>query len=321
MVVGDLLVVDDAPERQLGQALHVGRALRVLLRALADVPGDLLELRDHVAREVAARRTRVREHRLLVAALRGRERAARGEAVPRGGLALERREVVEQGRLRALRALGERGDVALAVAHALDDRVGVLAGQDVRLRAAHVAAAVGGLVGRLERRVDEPVRRRLEGLDLLLAPHQDRQRRRLHAPERDDRAAERGAAADRRRARGVHAHEPVGLGARARGGLERRELGCPAAGGRTPGGSRPSSSTRTTRAAPARPSCRRRPARRRRSARPRARRRRRSRSARCRRASSAWRSRRAAPWPTCPRRAGRRRSAAGGSAGRPSSSA
>ena len=186
--------------------------------------GDLLELGDHVAREVAARGTRIGEHGLLVTALGGRERAARGEAVPGGGLALQGGEVVEQRRLRALRALRERGDVALAVLDARDDRVGVLAGEDVRLGAAHVAAAVGGLVGRLEGRVDQPVRRRLEGLDLLLAPHEDRERRRLHAAERDHGAAERGAAADRGRARRVHADEPVGLGARARRGLERREL-------------------------------------------------------------------------------------------------
>ena len=74
-----------------------------------------------------------------------------------------------------------------------------------------------------EGRVDEPVGLRLERLDLLLAAGDDRERRRLHAPERD-RAVEGAAQPDRRRARGVHADDPVGLRARARGLLEALEL-------------------------------------------------------------------------------------------------
>jgi hypothetical protein len=47
VVVGDLLVVDHAAERQDVEALHVLGGLRVLAVA-ADVAGDRLELVDHV---------------------------------------------------------------------------------------------------------------------------------------------------------------------------------------------------------------------------------------------------------------------------------
>src|SRR5262249_61797769 len=69
----------------------------------------------------------------------------------------------------------------------------------------------------------EPVRLRDERLDLALALDQQRQRRGLDATERDD-AADPRTPSDGRRAGGVHADEPVGLGARARRGLERRKL-------------------------------------------------------------------------------------------------
>jgi hypothetical protein len=71
--------------------------------------------------------------------------------------------------------------------------------------------------------VHEPVRLRDEGLDLAFALDHQRQRRGLHAAERDD-AADPGAAANRGGAGGVHADEPVGLGAGARRRLERAQL-------------------------------------------------------------------------------------------------
>ena len=89
---------------------------------------------------------------------------------------------------------------------------------------------VDALSGRLaiqwpsgEGSVDQPVGLGDECLDLLLAARDDRQRRRLHAPERDG-AVEGAAQADGRRAGGVHADDPVGLRARAGGLLEALEL-------------------------------------------------------------------------------------------------
>ena len=107
-----------------------------------------------------------------------------------------------------------------------DDPQRLLGGLDPRVGAGVVAALVDAgarLVDRVERRVDDPVGLRLEIADLLLAAGEDRQRRGLHAAERD-RAVKRGAQPDRRRAGGVHPDDPVGLGARARGRLEQRQL-------------------------------------------------------------------------------------------------
>ena len=231
MVVADLVVGDDARQRQHVEALDVRRGGLVLAPRDADVAGDRLELGDHVARQVARARTRIREHLvLLVAALRGRERAARGEAEAAVGLALQRREVVEQRRaLLALLRL-ELRDLADLAAHGRDDGVGGLGGRQPRLRAVVVAALVDALAGRGEDGVDEPVRLGHERADLLLAAREDRERRRLHAAERH-RAVKRRAQADRRGARRVHADDPVGLRARAGRGLQRREL-------RTPGAAR-----------------------------------------------------------------------------------
>ena len=95
----------------------------------------------------------------------------------------------------------------------------------------------------------------LERVDLEVAAHDQRERRRLHPAERDD-AAERATALGRGPG-GVHAHQPVGLGARRgrrpRGSASPRRR----AGARTPRGSRPGSSTRPTAAAPASWPCRR----------------------------------------------------------------
>ena len=253
----DLLVVDDAPERQLGEALHVGGALRVLLGALADVAGDLLELGDHVAREVAARGTRIGEHGLLVTALRRRQRAAGGEAVPRGRLALQRREVVEQRRLRALGALGERGDVPLAVLDARDDRVGVLG----RRRCASRSRARDG-----------PCRRVLSAGWKVASTSQYgvgskawisfSRRTRIASVGVCTRPSETTVLPNAARPRIVAARVAFMPTSQSASERERaaassgRELAAPAAGARRPGGSRPSSSTRTRRAAPARPSCR-----------------------------------------------------------------
>ena len=79
---------------------------------------------------------------LLVEALGGGQRAAGGEAEARVGLALERREVVEERRALLLGRLLELGDLAGLVAHGGDDRVGLLGGLQPRLGAGVEAALV-----------------------------------------------------------------------------------------------------------------------------------------------------------------------------------
>ncbi len=136
-------------------------------------------------------------------------------------MALERGEVVEELRLLALLLLLEARDLAGLALDVGDDRRCLVLLDPL---AAEVAAVVGAVAARLERGLDEPVRLGDECADLLLAARDERERRRLHAAERD-RAAERRPQADRRGARGVHPDEPVGLGAGARGRLEQLHLG------------------------------------------------------------------------------------------------
>ena len=284
VMVLDLGVVDDAPEREPVEPHHELRALRVLADRLQR-GGDGLQLRDEVAGEVAGARARIRDRLLaLVERLRGLQRAARGEAEAAVGVALERGQVVEERRALVLLLPLDRGDGAVLALHLLGDRGRLLAVPHARL----VLVEPEPGVARVEARVDEPVRLRDEGLDLALALHDQRERRRLNPAERDD-AADPGAAADRRRARRVHADEPVGLGAGASGRLERRASASRGGASRSPRGSPASSSRRSTAARRAwarrrsSATCRRPPRRRRRrSARPRARRRTRSRRGRCR---------------------------------------
>ena len=222
-------------------------AARPVVGVAADVAGDRLELGDHVAGQVARVGARIGQRLvLLVEALGRAERAARGEPVAVVGLALQRREVVEERRLLLARRLVELGDLAGA-------------GRERRRRSPRppappgsrgwapgvVAALVAALARGLEGGVDEPVLLGDEGADLLLAPREDRQRRRLHAAERDG-AVEARAQADRRGARRVHADDPVGLRARARGGLQQAQLLAVAQAARTPRASPPWSSRTAT---------------------------------------------------------------------------
>jgi len=164
-------------------------------------PRGRLELRDEVAREEARRGSRVGDRLLaLVERLCGLERAARGEAEAAVRVALERGEVVEERRALGLLLALDRVDDAVLAGHALDDPVRAGSFLDPRL----VAFEPKTFVGRLERGADEPVRLGDERLDLALALDDHRERRRLDAPERDD-AAHPRAAADRRRARRIHA--------------------------------------------------------------------------------------------------------------------
>src|SRR5439155_10033110 len=113
--------------------------------------------------------------------------------------------------LLALLLLLEPGDLARLIATRVDDRGRLVLGLEPL--AAQIAAGVLALLGP-EARLDQPVRLGDERADLELALDDQSQRRRLDAPERDG-AVERRAQPDRGGARGVHADDPVGLGARA----------------------------------------------------------------------------------------------------------
>ena len=233
VVVGDLGVVDHAPERKHLEAEDVlARPART--RLLADQLGDRLDLGDHVAGQVPRVRTRIRQRLvLLVEPLRGRQRPPRREPVAAVRVALERGQVV--------RSCGRslRSDFSsLVISPVWPWQASTIAAASPqsypRVRAGVVPALVGArrVLHRIEDRVDEPVRLGLEIADLLLAPGQNRERRRLHPAQRH-RAVKRGAKPDRRRAGGVHADDPVGLRARAGGLLERARARRPAAGRRT----------------------------------------------------------------------------------------
>ena len=221
VVVGDLRVDDDARQRQLTQAEDVAGRLRVLGQR-SDERDGRADLLDQLARQVARARARIGDRLpLLVELLRRAERPARREAEERVRVPLEGGEVVEELGLLALLLLLQLRDLAVAAGAGLDDCLRIRLGRQAL--AAEVAAAIEPLSGRRERTFDEPVRLGLERSDLLLAPRHERERGRLHSAERDG-AVERRAQTDRRRARRVHADEPVSLGAGARRRLERLHL-------------------------------------------------------------------------------------------------
>src|SRR5262245_42267834 len=97
-------------------------------------------------------------------------------------MTLERREVVQKLRRLALFLLLELRDLAGLPRGRADDRVGVGLRDPL---AAEVAGRVLALAGGGEERFHEPVRLRLEGADRKLAADDERERRRLHAAERD----------------------------------------------------------------------------------------------------------------------------------------
>ena len=186
-MVADLVIGNDAPQRQAGEPGDVAPGRRVLRVGATDVRGDALERIDHVGREVLRVGARVRQQLVrVVEALRRRERALGGEAELRVGLALQAREVEQQLRLLDARALFDAHD--LRVDSGTDgsrDRLGLVTRRRALARAVEPLAAVG--LARLAGEVgdDLPVRHRDERLDLLVATCDERERRRLHAPNRN----------------------------------------------------------------------------------------------------------------------------------------
>ena len=189
VVVLDARVVDHPAERQLVQAGDIGGRFRVL-RVSPDHVGRRLDLADHVAGQVARARARVCDRLVLLVELLGRaEGSAGGEAEENVRVALQRGEVVQELGSLPLLLLLELRDQAGAPAALLDDLRRLLFRNAL---APEVAAAVDALAGRFEARLDEPVRLGRESSDLQFPSDDERERRRLHAPEGDG-AVEGGA--------------------------------------------------------------------------------------------------------------------------------
>jgi hypothetical protein len=164
----------------------------------------------------------------------------RRQAVTTVCRSLQRREIEQQGRrlahallpqpldqgtLRPARRELPAGHDALrqiALCQARDDRF-ALRRHDAP-GGGHLQGSLGGRAHRHEQAARLPVVTRLELPDLQLPPHEDRQRGRLDAADRIERRIRLSARAHRDGAGGVHADEPVGLRATARGAGERVEL-------------------------------------------------------------------------------------------------
>ena len=211
-----------------------------------DVPGQVAGVRARIGDQLA----------LLVEGLRRLKRLVRRQPVAAVRLLLERGQVVQERRRDSLLAPSHLDDSPRLPREARHERAGLLLAAQTRgeRRLSPRRSALGplglALVGqpqlagpqlaavepaclpadrlaptgaapqlRGERRLDQPVGRRHEALDLLLAPHHERQGRGLHSPQRQQAAAAGGVAAG-----GVHADQPVGLRPTARGGSQGLEL-------------------------------------------------------------------------------------------------
>src|SRR5581483_1180527 len=154
----------------------------------------LLDGSDIVFGERARVRARIRERLVaLVQRLGERERRARREAEAAVRLALQAGEVVQERRelCRGLRLFGDDAGPALAfrayrlrprlVPEALRASLGVLVLVLLERLVEPAAGVFAG--GRGEGRVHLPVVARHELADFLLAVHEDRERRRLHAAD------------------------------------------------------------------------------------------------------------------------------------------
>src|SRR5207237_9830116 len=135
-------------------------------------------------------------------------------------VALQRREVVEQRCTLGLFLALDRLDGPVFSCDLLDDS---LSTREISEEPCLVAFEPDARVAPVERRVDETIGLGDEGLDLALTLHDHRERRRLHASERDD-AADPRTPANRGRPRRVHPDEPIGFTSRARRRFERVHL-------------------------------------------------------------------------------------------------
>ena len=234
-VIRHLAVVEDA----LGRA-HIVLVQRLLgkgcqvAHAAAGQHGEGLVRHGHVVLGQGTRvGTRVGQGLVaLVQALRQRQRGLGREAELAVGLALQAGQV-EQQRAGLGRGLGLLGDLGRLAAHGVGNGLGIALVPDavgagfrilalLPLRVEPLAQVLAGL--RIEGGMHFPVVAAHELADLFLALHHQGQRGRLHAAHGGQEEAAIARIEGRHGARAVDAHQPVGLGAAARGAGQAQHL-------------------------------------------------------------------------------------------------
>ena len=207
VMIGQLRIVKDALDAGNGPGQH-GRGERGI--AFRQVFERLFHRAAHVVGQVAAVGARIGDElAFLIEALRGFERALRRKAQLAAGLTLQSGQVVELG-----------GELALFLGlHARHPRGFaphlVRDGARSRLTGDALSFLARGIKPHAliipEIRLYGPVRLGNKAIDLQPAGDQHGQRGRLHPAHGKQRPV-----AQRKRAAGVHAHQPVGLGTAAR---------------------------------------------------------------------------------------------------------
>ena len=221
VVIGHLGIVDEAAaQRTLAGALRQQRVVRLL-----DGPHHGRQGVRHVLRKVAAIGARIADQlAALIERLRGFQGLLRAEAIKAIGMPLQFGEIVEQRRRHALRFGLDGSNVRRAYVRARHDPLRLFAiGREPhghldgilrcrRDRLAEPGTLILLIRDRRERRQHFHVIFRHEGPDRQLAFHQHGQRGRLHAANRE-------FVVPRQRvgAREIHAHQPIGAAAPARG--------------------------------------------------------------------------------------------------------
>ena len=171
VMVANLVVGDDASQRQRGQARHVRGGLGVGAICLTNLRSDALQRIDHVGRQVLRARTRVRQQLVrVVEALGGRQRALGGKAKLGVGFALQLRQIEQQLRLLDARLLLDPHDFGIrGGAHCRGDRLGLVGCRRALRGPAMPLAGIRrtGLAGEVGD--DLPIRHGDKGVDLFVA--------------------------------------------------------------------------------------------------------------------------------------------------------
>ena len=238
-VVADLAVVEHALAGPDVALVECGARVRRQVRQLAggEHGHGLLHRAQVVFRQGAAVGARVGQGLVpFVQALRQRQRGFGAEAKAPVGLALQAGEVVEQpaglgaglgffAHLRRLAAHGGGdglGGGGVPEAVGLELGVGGVASGFFEARVKPLAGVAAGLG--IKAGVQLPVVAALEGADFFFALDHHRQRRRLHPAHGGEEKTAVAAVEGGQGAGAVDAHQPVGLGAAARGVGQRAHL-------------------------------------------------------------------------------------------------
>ena len=211
MVVGHLGVVVEAA--QVHSHVHLRRVDEIGV-GLGQPPQRLFDLRLHVVGQIAAVGAGIGDQLVgLIERLGQLEGLVRGEAQAAVGLSLEAGQVVELGRRRALALADALGHGPGLPGHGLAHGLGLFGGSAAGLLRGGVHPQPGVVP---EIGANLPVVLGHEPLDLLIPLYDQVQRGGLHPPD-----GQVGVVFQRKRAAGVHAHQPVGLRTAPRRGVQR----------------------------------------------------------------------------------------------------